>query len=83
VIEWTVYLVCQVYNLKVCVQVFSQHISDHNHLLSLHYTVRVRQWAAATPIRVRYLIVAAFLAGSNPKESDNLKVCAFSLLRVA
>jgi hypothetical protein len=42
-------------------------------LFRVHTTVRPDNWCLLCPIRVRYLIVAAFLAGHNPKESDNLK----------
>mmetsp|Transcript_755 Transcript_755/g.1637 ORF Transcript_755/g.1637 Transcript_755/m.1637 type:complete len:191 (-) Transcript_755:996-1568(-) len=36
--------------------------------------VRMRVWASNMPTRTRYLLLAAFLAGVNPKESDNLKL---------
>ena len=35
--------------------------------------MRLQSWYLHCPCRVRYLIIAAFLAGCNPKESDNLK----------
>lgn len=36
--------------------------------------VRMESWCFYCPIRVRYLIVAAFLAGHNPKEYDSIKL---------
>lgn len=33
----------------------------------------MRAWFQSCPTRVRYLLLAAFLCGVNPKESDNLK----------
>jgi hypothetical protein len=35
--------------------------------------VRLDTWCQYCPIRVRYLIIACFLAGHNPKESDGMK----------
>lgn len=35
--------------------------------------MRLRAWVQGCPLRVRYLLLAAFLCGVNPKESDNLK----------
>ena len=36
----------------------------------------MKGWSDFCPPRVKYLIIAAYLAGINPKESDNLKLVA-------
>lgn len=33
----------------------------------------MRGWCRQCPLRVRYLIIAVFLAGQNPKETDGAK----------
>jgi hypothetical protein len=38
------------------------------------YPVRPKAWALSCPTRVKYLIIAAFLAGANPKQTDSLKL---------
>ena len=42
----------------------------------IHFAVRMKTWCNFCPVRVRYLIIAAYLSGVNPKETDNLKFVA-------
>lgn len=37
------------------------------------FLVKLNEWYQYCPIKVKYLIIAAFLAGMNPKESDRMK----------